>query len=447
MTNNPLIYHGEWWVPAVHDYDIKMTCFTPEGMMGQERKYKGTLTYHEQEGAKLELYHYPSSFFARHYSPNEVMWGKDANGNIFTLFNVAMKKEPIGDFTKIEFVVANILIGEHVISLNDTRFNICKIKFPYLRNWAFHDNIVQSNAGKSMSFKAPIYAEKLLETTNDEGACWRLWQGQTIERSVHDLTITQSTILEIEAIKELSLISYMRQIEEFTQFLSIALYGDQNPTEIKFTNRKTKRESILLFKKDASVNPELFSLIKFGLLKEKLPSMMNVWHENFEKIAPISSYLIDSLQKKNRFEVPDFLIIAQALDGYHKRFVNHKNQRVSLKEEVKDHQKKGRDKSTQYEKDINILISQFNDVNCIQKCHIDPQVLAQSRDKYSHLLTDEDKPLAVEGEDLYWLTEKCKILLTCCILNMLGLTNKEINLCCENSPISQIIDSFPPEWD
>ena len=130
--------------------------------------------------------------------------------------------------------------------------------------------------------------------------------------------------------------------------------------------------------------------------------------------------------------MPDFLIIAQALDGYHKRFVNKKN--------GKDHQK--------YEDGIRILLKQFEDVECIQKCHINPKVVTQSRDKYSHLLLDEDKPLAVEGEDLYWLTEKCKILLTCCILNMLGLTNKEINICCESqSPIKQIIDSLPLEID
>jgi len=383
--------------------------------MGQERKYTGTLTYHEQEGAKLELFHYPSSFFARHYSPNDVMWGKDANGNIFTLFNVVMKKEHIGDFTKIEFVVAYILIGEHVLSANDTVFSSCEVQFPYLRNWAFHNNIIQSNAGKAISFMIPIYAEKLLETTNEEGACCRLWQGQTIERAIHDMTITQTTMLEIEALEATSIRSCMRHIEEFAQFLSIALYSDQNPSKIKFTNRKTKRESILLFKKDVSVNPEDFSLIKFGLLKEKLPSMMNLWHENFDKIAPISSYLIESLQKKSKFDVPDFLIIAQALDGFYKRFVNKKN--------GKDIQK--------YKDQIEILLNQFTD----------------SRNYYSHLFPDEEIKSAVEGGDLYWLTEKCKILLTCCILNMLGLTNKEINLCCEKSPISQIIDSLPPEFD
>ena len=432
MNTNPQIFHGEWWVPAVADRDTRMNFFEPEKMMGHEKKYTGTLTYYGDGDSTLEFYHVPSNFHSKHYCQNKIMWGKDANRHIFTLFNVTMKEHRMGDLTCTKFVVGLILMGEHVLSIEETHFNSCIVQFPYLRNWAFHNNITPSNAGTSIYFKSPLRANKLLETVNDDGACWRLWQEQSIKRTIHDLTIIQTTTLEIEAIKALSIRSYLKQIEEFAQFLSIALYGDQNPTEVKFVNKESGYESILLFKKDASVNPDIFTLIKFDLLKEKLPTMLNQWHNNFDKIAPISSYLIDSLQKKSRFDVPDFLIVAQALDGYFKRFEN--------KKDGKDHQK--------YEDGIKILLKQFEDVECIQKCHIDPQVLTQSRDKYSHLLLDEDKPLAAEGEDLYWLTEKCKILLTCCILNMLGLTNKEINLCCESqSPIKQIIDSFPPEWD
>lgn len=429
MNTNPQIYHGEWWVPAVSDHDLSSLFLKPKDAMGFEQKYKGNLTYYGDEDTTLELYHYPSNLYSKHYHQNDVMWGTDANGHIFTLFNVAIREHQMGNFSCIKFVVGMILMGEHVLSIEDTRFKSCEVHFPYLRNWAFHNNITPNNAGTSVYFKTPLRATKLLETVNDDGVCWRLWQGQTIERTIHDLTIKQITTLEIDAIKALSIRSYIKQIEEFAQFLSIALYGDQNPTEIKFVNKESGRECVLLFKKDASVNPGIFSLIKFDLLKEKLPAMLNQWYNNFDKIAPISSYLIDSLQKKSRFDVPDFLIIAQALDGYHKRFVN--------KKDGKDHQK--------YEDGIRILLKQFEDVEFIQKCHIKPQVVTQSRDKYSHLLLDEDKPLAVDGDDLYWLTEKCKILLTCCILNMLGLTNKEINLCCEDSPISQIIDSFPLE--
>lgn len=429
MNTNPQIFHGEWWVPSKADPDNNIFMQLPEGF---ENKYMGTLTYYGDADTTLELYHVPSNFHSKHYKYNNVMWGRDANGHIFTLFNVVMKDQPLSDFTNTKFEVGLILIGEHVLYTEDTRFNRCVVQFPYLRNWAFHNNITSSNAGTSVYFKTPFEKEKLLETLNEEGVWWRLWQCQSVERNVHDLTIRQTTEFEIEALKVLPIWSYFNQIEEFAQFLSIALYGDQNPTQIKFINKENKHESFILIKKNASVNPGTSSLIKYGLLKEKLTKMLNTWHSNFKNIAPISSYLIDSLQKKNRFDVPDFLIIAQALDGYHKRFIN--------KKDGKDIRK--------YEEQIEILLDQFKSVKAIKACKINPVVLKDTRHKYSHLYPDDEESLAVDGDDLYWLTEKCKILLTCCILNMLGLTNKEINICCEScSPIKQIIESFPIEID
>ena len=403
----------------------------PEGMMGHERKYTGTLIYYGDKDSTLSLYHVPSNFHSKHYHQNDVMWGRDANGHIFTLFNVMMKEQRMGDFTETKFLVGLILVGEHVLYTEDTRFKRCIVQYPYLRNWAFNNQITGKDLNESISFNTSINSTMLLESTCEDGIFWRMWQYPEIERTIHDLRIAQKSELEIEAKTPCSIWTYLRQTEEFSQFLSIALYGDQNPTEIKFENRENGNVCYLLFKKDTSVNPEVSTLIKFERLKEKLPSMLKIWHENFEKMAPISSYLIESLNRKNRFDVPNFLIIAQALDGYHKRFVN--------KKDGKDHRK--------YEDGIRILLGQFKEVDCVQKCHIDPIVLKDSRDKYSHLYPDEEESKAVEGEDLYWLTEKCKILLTCCILNMLGLTNSEINLCIEGSPIQNIIDSSPFEFE
>ena len=425
MTNNPQIFHGEWWVPAVADRDTRMTFLQPEGMMGHERKYTGTLTYYGDKNSTLELYHTPSNFHSSHYCQNDILWGRDANGHIFTLFNVLMNEQRMGDFSCAKFVVGVILMGEHVISGDNACFKKCAVQFPYLRNWAFQ-NMIKGHDIHLNEFFTPT---TLLEVQCEEGVCWRLRQYQPVERTIHDLTITHITEFEIETAELQSIKSYLKQIEAFSQFLSIALFCDQNLTSIKFDDGTPWNEKLLLCKKQTSVRPGLFSLIKFDLLKEKLPSILREWYVNFDRVAPISSYLIESLQKKNRFDVPDFLIIAQALDGYHKRFVN--------KKDGKDIRK--------YEDQIKILLNQFKDVKVIQECKIKPEVLTDSRNYYSHLFPDEEIKSAVEGDDLYWLTEKCKILLTCCILNMLGLTNEEINLCCEQSPISQIIDSLPLE--
>ena len=414
MNTNPQIYHGEWWVPAVADHDTRMVYPEPEKMMGHEKRYTGTLTYYGDADTTLELYHVPSNFHSRHYHENQVMWGKDANGHIFTLFNVLMKEHRMGDFTCTKFVVSLMLVGEHVLRVNDELWKKCVVRFDYLNNWLFNETRKYINPtllDNTFHLDAPIGNKTQLEVTIEEGLHWRLENSIRVSEDIRGISISKKPFLEIEASNAISLKTILKQIGEFEQFLSIALYCDQSFDSIQLLSANRAQECVLLFKKNASVDPAFLSLVKFDLLKGKLPSMLIKWHECY------------------RFDVPDFLIIAQALDGYHKRFVNKKN--------GKDHQK--------YEDGIRILLKQFEDVECIQKCHINPKVVTQSRDKYSHLLLDEDKPLAVEGEDLYWLTEKCKILLTCCILNMLGLTNKEINLCCEQSPISQIIDSLPLE--
>lgn len=436
MNTNPQIFHGEWWVPAELEHGLSNIALGPKQMKGLERKYTGTLTHYGDKDAILELYLVPSDYHAQFYQKNEVFWGRDANWNVFTLFGVIMQEPNRKDLSKIKFTVSLILIGDHVLSLGESKYSRCIVTYPYLTNWGFYetkDNIKFSSNIETAQLEVPYNPICIFDAPIDESSDWSLKQSNWIRQNIQGYQIMPSSFFEIRAKKPTHILAYINQIKEFSQFLSIALYGAQSPETIKFICDGEKIVRELLFTKNyISYDPGFKSLISLKNLKPKLPFMLKIWHECFDKIAPISSYLIDSLQKKSsRFDVPDFLIVAQALDGYHKRFVN--------KKKGKDHKK--------YEDGIRILLEQFKDVECIQKCQIDPQVLTQSRDKYSHLLLDEDKPLAVEGEDLYWLTEKCKILLTCCILDMLGLTNKEINLCCEHSPISQIIDSLPPEFD
>ncbi|MBR1546993.1 MAG: hypothetical protein IJ633_09430 [Prevotella sp.] len=428
MNKSPLIFHGEWWVPAKVDPQNSMFHTMPEGF---ERKYTGTLSFDEEKGAILETYLVPSYYSAHYYKYNDVIWGKDANQMIYTLFNVVMQDKPLGDFTKTTFDVGLILIGDHVTSLDEVNFRECVVQFPFLRNWAFHNNLTYKEESNNDCYILSVgcQGKPLIEVEMDDEINWILrGRYQKIEND-YDLTITQVTEFLIKS-QGFSIRKCVQQIGEFAQFLSIALYCDQSPTEILLINREETRRSKLLFKGQKSIEPQKNNLIDFNKLKEKVPSMLKVWHENYEKISPISDYLIDSLKEKTVFDAPDFLIIAQALDGYFKRFVN----------------KKGKD-IRKYQNEIEKLLKQFSDISVVQKCHIDPIVLTDTRNKYSHLYPDNEKSQALDRDDLYWITEKCKILLTCCILNMLGLTNDEINLCCNNSPIMDFIESSPFEFD
>jgi hypothetical protein len=430
MSSEPKIYHGEWWVPAEADPNRSMFM---TAHAGHEKHHTGTLTYYEDDDSILELYHIPSDIHATHYGYNQVIWGITANGMVFTLFNVVMEKNFSGDFTKTKFTVGLILVGEHLISMRKPHYNRCIVQFPYLRNWAFHDNLVntQKEGLQNQTILDIRNMVTLAEANVANGIKWVLHDKISCNRSVYDLSINQLTEFVIETSNAISVDAFLKHIGEFSQFLSIALYCEQNPIEIKLYGTEQNPSVQLLYKIDRSIDPKANKLIDFDALKEKVSTMLLIWHQNYDKIAPISSYLVDSLQKKKTFGVPDFLIIAQALDGYHKRFVN---------------KSKGKDKR-KYDEQIEVLLNQFDDVEVIQRCHIDPKVLRDTRHKYSHLFPDDEKSLAVDGDELYWLTEKCKILLTCCILNMIGLSNAEINLCCENSPIAKMIKSNPFEFE
>ena len=174
MNNHPQIYHGEWWVPAKLDRNLRKFCLDSEPSEGLVTKYKGDLVYYGDEDTTLELHHYPSNFHAHLFHQNDVMWGQDANGNIFTLFNAAITQRTGVDFSTTKFVVGLVLIGEHVYSGEEARFRKCVVQFPYLRNWAFH-NMIKGPDINLYSFSTPI---TLLEAKCEEGVCWRLRQYQ-----------------------------------------------------------------------------------------------------------------------------------------------------------------------------------------------------------------------------------------------------------------------------
>lgn len=246
-----------------------------------------------------------------------------------------------------------------------------------------------------------------------------------------DLKAEQTTRYIIESSNKCSIQHFLLLISEFSEFLSIALFCPQYPNEVEFKNQNENIRYSFLFKVKESIHPMHVNLIKYDALREKIPAMLISWHNHHTQVAPLATYLIRSMRYDTPFDSPDFLIIAHALDGYFKRFENKRG---------------GRD-TRKYKDGIDKLLVLFSDIDVIQRSHINSTVVTDSRDKYSHLYPDEeqDNKQVVKGVELYWLTQKCKILLTCCILKMMGLDNEEINTCCNNSPISYLMNAFPIE--
>lgn len=143
----PDVFHGKWRFPEKDEF------------RRQFREYQecmGTLYYNENKPIKLEVYHEPTQgVIARMDGYYDTIWGKDANGYEFTLFNVTMddpiKDDTVVDISKFVFTINCLILGHHVQSMDEPIFDICTVKFPYLKNWAFQDNREEERNGKLIS--------------------------------------------------------------------------------------------------------------------------------------------------------------------------------------------------------------------------------------------------------------------------------------------------------
>lgn len=319
----PDVFHGKWRFPEKDEF------------RRQFREYQecmGTLYYNENKPIKLEVYHEPTQgVIARMDGYYDTIWGKDANGYEFTLFNVTMndpiKDDTVVDISKFVFTINCLILGRHVQSMDEPIFDICTVKFPYLKNWAFQDNREEERNGKLISCTLDLRkGDPFLETEIEDGIKIALVPYSEYIPARYDTTVAQNTYLRVSANKPIPTNRLMQLVFEFSQFLSIALFSNQSPCKIELRIRQEPRRwAFLLYEMEPSTTPYKVPLVKYDRLADKVPLMLFAWHANFEQLSPICNYLIRSLQHNRFFDAPDFLIIAQALDGYYKRFVNKKD--------------------------------------------------------------------------------------------------------------------------
>lgn len=415
-----ITYNGIWRFP---EYNSLMQRSVIQNCMG-------TLHYYPNKPSILEVYHQPSEgVISRMFGSYDTIWGEDANGYAFTLFNATMVSHT--DLSKTVFSVHYCLIGRNVESIDTPVFDRCFVRFPYLKNWACKLRIdISDQEEQILTIVKKDEDLPILETMVEDGITLMLFNTIHYHHTRYDTTIKEDTILQLRSDEPLSIRRFLKLVYIFKQFLSIALFGDQHPCDIEFrlSSEENLKNSKLLYKHEYSHEPHIIPLLKYDVISSKVSDMLKKWYANFDQMSPICSYLVQSIHN-GVFDTPNFLIVAQALDGYHKRFVN--------KTDGKDVQ--------QYEHQIKKLLKRFEGVGLLNQCKLDAEVLAHTRHKYSHLIPDNETKnvgKAVRGSELFRLTRKAIVLLTCCILDYLGLNTEEINKCFEDSEVAQIVHTL-----
>lgn len=398
------IWHGEWWLPCNHDE--------------QPFKISGTLTCAEYEKPILELLlsSNASLFSCVLLGIQPVIYGADMTGEKYTLFNAWVLKITASSVT---LYADYFVIGAHLNSLDDKCILRATVNFPNLKYWLLYKRLfVEQTDEETRLVIKNNPPTNTLSVEVENGLTWNLRSQLYCNPSEYEWHIFQNTDFGIRPSQKISLNQVLQHAVEFSQFLSVAMLSKQTPSHIFLWTEDIEETHVkLLFKQEPSASGLYWHrLIQHVNLSAKMPSLLKQWHDMYEQIAPICTYLINSLDSKSNFGAPDFLIVAQAIDGYCKRFIRG------------DSTSK---KRPSYKEKIDKLLKYFEKVDLVKSCNIQPEVLADTRNKYSHLAPDSDewKNAVSNVRELREQTTKAQILLICCLLNGIGLSIDEINTC------------------
>lgn len=405
-------WSGVWWVHS--------------GEANNENRAYGTLSV--AEGGDMILQLEPTSHensLKCKLSSSYTIWGIDKYNVKITLFNVYLKNYTSNNGIK-KLLVNYMLVGEHVTSMDTPCFNCVTVKYSNLKEFFFVPQVQMSYKNEFVLFQVGSSKKDKLNIPIEEGTNWVLkgnyyWEAKT---RCQEVIIQQDTDFLIECQSEKSITEFNKQIGEFSAFLSLALQGKQRPHKICFSNSSDKLHTIDFYYNIEKSDKCRCHLIGNSVSLERLSVILKKWHENYEQISPIYSYLERSSFDNNvALGIPEFLLIEFALEGCFKRFHNKTRANGKDLRKLKDI--------------IRALLDYYANIDIIANLNLDIDTIVGTRDAYTHLFPDEEKS-GHEIQDVHqlWInTQKLRILLLCCLLDSMGFTHHEIDTNFKTAPI------------
>ena len=399
-------FKGLWWLPEDTENQVSGTLIV--------KKNKIVLETIGVLGSASPIDHLAGGNAPQY----DVIWGISSEAKEISVFNCyeSMSLNTDCPFPVAKYSVQVVAVGKHIKSLDELGNYDVKAYIEKLSYW-FRPNIIQiCQQDKNFTFSADLESANQIAVTLDDGCKLELEGEVNIshEKTRMQVTINQMSTLSFVCSKPISMSDAKHNVFLFEQFLSFATLTPVQSDRFLLIDKDkdgnpTKNKTIEVYeKKDERLNdPERFweYLFVYETIKDSFSSIICKWYAE-KDMFPIRAHLIDSVGHRGTFCSNDFLIVAQAVEGYYCRF---RQDGLGLK--------------TILEK----LREDFANITILEMSDQDIKCIVDSRHYYSHLLPPGKKPNVVDGHELYDLNHKLRKLLLCCILKFIGFNNEEIN--------------------
>ncbi len=448
--NNKFEIKGEWFLPT-----------------DKTNRVHGILTFDPQEGSVLELY---GSLNGDHFFPEfqdqDIILGLTSDSKQVTLSACYMTMS--GGVTLVsngesgkpstQYSIRYLLIGLHADKSEDLKFTDISSEIFNLGEWVgisgfkhqFDPDKIKNNE-ITVEYKLPEQIEFEIDD-NSKGLLNFVANTPGISRYQKTATISQKVEFHAKSTYEKGIDDLLSYIITFQNFLTLSLYKSTYPLSISlsgdrhkddFGNGKVYNKNIKLFfssrnfKLKDKPQLDLDMIFDYSRIKDNFPAIIKNWYSKYEILEPAFDLVFEQFYNGNRFTVNTFLNLAQSAETFHARVHNHtkipQEKYKKMKEEILK-----TIRSLEYK---NWLTDQFNFGNNLN-LH---QRLTELTEKYSNRILDKiigDKEQfvlnvknsrnyythyskggekkALKGGDLFYLSERLKILLVCSFLIEIG---------------------------
>lgn len=402
-----MLVKGYWWLPS-----------KPEELIA------GVLTYNGKDRSTLELFGCFEAFNSKHYRKNnsdecELILGVNQRGEKYSLLNNIRSSFSSSAYEICIFTTTIILEGIHIPELEQKCFTGELLSFKYLRNWYKEDLIQVQDTDDSQ-----IFTCKLNIISN--GRSIKLQDGKEVifipsYRNVFthyydEIHLYQSTQIALTSPELISVWDFLEKAKILQQFVSLLFLTPQNFDQMSLRLSGCEYYEIKVYvRNDDSIKPLPWAFLKYDIIKDKLDDIIQKWFDSSEEFYPIQNHLFRTLDPNKSIGNEDFLVVAQGIDGMTKMLFGLK---ISC------------------ETRVNMLYTHLGGIIRLQNNRMDTDIFVETRNYYAHMAKSTKDHLVAKGKDLIVLMQRSKLLLTCALLNMYGLSDSEIDECLKSSPFT-----------
>ncbi len=365
----------------------------------------------------------------------DVVWGTVGSVN-FTFFNVKLIQ--FSELSSIKYSVKYTVRGMEIPSIKEKCFNGCQIKFPDFIHWISDSSSISlENNEESIVIKDndSVHASTMETVLPDVNL--QVSFAKSISRTSNTFTYSKDCYIKCLSSEKQSVEYFLKLTFETSRFISYVMFGKQKCCSLELLiETKVPNYYQVWFPLEQDTRPKHNHLISYQRVKDKLPLMLQQWHTHYNKLIPMVNQLLYPLSFVD-FDYIDFLRFAHALEGLHKRFQKTVFNRIAI-EKKRSNKKKSKEEDF-YRERIKNLKDHLQNLTAINECNIDEVRVTIARNKYTHL-GENDVEEDIPKETLYLLTLKCKVLLACGILLVLGLSEQEIENCTHDSELKNIVN-------